>query len=47
MDKVDKYLVTGASGNIGQYVIDELLIFKKDIKATVHNIEKAKILFRK
>lgn len=43
---MDKYLVTGSSGNIGQYVVDELLIFEKDIKAAVHNIEKAKILFK-
>ncbi|OJF90645.1 SDR family oxidoreductase [Alkalibacterium sp. 20] len=43
---MDKYLVTGASGNIGQYVVDELLTFKKDIKAAVHNIEKAKNLFK-
>ncbi|WP_051912554.1 NAD(P)H-binding protein [Carnobacterium funditum] len=39
-------MVTGASGNIGQYVVEELLTFKKDIKAAVHNIEKAKTLFK-
>ena len=40
-----KYLVTGASGNIGKYVVDELLTLKKDIKAGVHNMDKAKGLF--
>lgn len=43
---MDKYLVTGANGNIGQYVVDELLTFKKDIKVAVHNMEKANIIFR-
>ena len=40
-----KYLVTGASGNFGKYVLDELLTLKKDIKAGVHNMDKAKGLF--
>ncbi|NBI08163.1 SDR family oxidoreductase [Senegalia massiliensis] len=43
---MDKYLVTGASGNIGKYVVDELIVLKKDIKAAVHNTEKAKKLFK-
>lgn len=41
-----KYLVTGASGNIGQYVVEELVTFNKDVKVAVHNTEKAKILFK-
>lgn len=43
---MDKYLITGASGNIGKYVVDELIVLKKDIKAAVHNTEKAKKLFK-
>lgn len=43
---MDKYLVTGASGNIGKYVVDELILLKKDIKAAVHNTEKAKTIFK-
>ena len=43
---MDKYLVTGASGNIGKYVVEELLTLNKDIKAAVHNIEKAKSIFK-
>lgn len=46
MRKLEKYLITGASGNIGKYVVDELLTLKKDVKAAVHNIEKAKLLFK-
>lgn len=46
MKEIDKYLVTGASGNIGKYVIDELIVLKKDIKAAVHNTENAKKLFK-
>lgn len=42
---MDKYLVTCASGNIGKYVVEELLSLNKDIKAAVHNIEKAKGIF--
>lgn len=42
---MDKYLITGASGNIGKYVVDELISLKKHAKAAVHNIEKAEELF--
>lgn len=43
---MNKYLVTGASGNIGKYVVDELVLLKKDIKAAVYNTEKAKMIFK-
>ena len=37
-----KYLVTGATGNIGQYVVSELFHLNKEVKAAVHDLEKAK-----
>lgn len=43
---MEKYLITGASGNIGRYVVEELALLKKDIKAAVYNTEKAKMLFK-
>ncbi|MCA9766390.1 MAG: SDR family oxidoreductase [Carnobacterium sp.] len=43
---MDNYLITGASGNIGQYVVNELVILKKNVKAAVHNVEKAERLFK-
>lgn len=42
---MDKYLVTGASGNIGKYVVEELLDLQKGVKAAVHNIDKMDELF--
>lgn len=41
-----KYLVTGATGNIGQYVVSELLSLNREVKAAVHNLEKAKGNFK-
>lgn len=43
---MNKYLVTGASGNIGQYVVHELTMLKKDVKAAAYNLEKAEDLFK-
>lgn len=43
---MDKYLVTGATGNIGKYVVEELIDLGKSVKVAVHNIEKAKVLFK-
>ncbi|WP_034551260.1 SDR family oxidoreductase [Carnobacterium funditum] len=43
---MDKYLVTGASGNIGRYVVDELISFKKSVKIAVHDREKGDKLFK-
>ncbi|MGO1470655.1 MAG: SDR family NAD(P)-dependent oxidoreductase, partial [Tissierella sp.] len=43
---MDKYLVTGASGNIGRYVVEELLALGKNVKVAVRNIEKAKKIFK-
>ena len=42
---MDKYLITGATGNIGRYVVEELLALRKYVKTGVHNIDKAKTLF--
>ena len=46
MKRMDKYLVTGATGNIGKYVVDELQVLKKNIKAAVRKVEKSKELFK-
>lgn len=43
---MDKYLVTGASGNIGKYVVEELLSLGIDTKAAVYNLDKGKDLFK-
>lgn len=43
---MDKYLITGASGNIGRHLVNELLEVNKSVKAAVHNNEKAKSLFK-
>lgn len=43
---MDRYLVTGASGNIGKYVVDELLSLKKETTLAVHNLDKAEKLFK-
>ena len=42
---MDKYLVTGATGNIGQYVVSELVNLNKEVKAAVHNLEKSREIF--
>lgn len=42
---MDKYLVTGASGNIGKYVVEDLLSLNKGVKAAVNNMSKAEELF--
>ena len=41
-----KYLVTGATGNIGQYVVSELIHLNKEVRAAVHNLEKAATNFK-
>lgn len=40
-----KILVTGASGNVGQYVIQYLLTFKESIVAAGTNTQKLKLMF--
>lgn len=42
----DKILVTGSTGNIGFYVVENLLKQGEKVKAAVHNIEKAKNTFK-
>lgn len=37
---MSKYLITGASGNIGRYVVEELISSKKSIKIAVRDREK-------
>lgn len=34
---MEKYLVTGASGNVGRYVVDELVALDKNVKVAVHD----------
>jgi len=41
-----KYLVTGATGNIGQYVVSELINLNKEVRAGVHNLERASETFK-
>lgn len=36
---MEKYLVTGATGNIGKYVVDNLLEFDKKVKAGVRSLK--------
>lgn len=36
---MSKYLITGASGNIGKYVVEELLKLDKNVKLAVRNID--------
>ncbi len=43
---MDKYLITGGTGNIGKYVIEELLKDNKDVKVAVRNIEQAEKIFK-
>lgn len=43
---MNKYLITGASGNIGRYVVDELISSAKNVKAAVHDREKGNKLFK-
>lgn len=40
-----KYLVTGATGNIGRYVVEELINLGKNVRAGVSNIERGKTFF--
>lgn len=40
-----KYLVTGATGNIGRYVVEELINLGKNVRAGVSNIERGKRFF--
>ncbi|OLS03146.1 SDR family oxidoreductase [Tissierella creatinophila] len=42
---MDKYLITGATGNIGMYVVEELLSLEKHVKLAVHDVKKAKEKF--
>lgn len=43
---MEKYLVTGASGNVGKYVVDELLCLEKSVKVAIHHAGKVKNLFK-
>lgn len=43
---MDKYLVNGATGNIGRYVVQELLALNKKVVAAVRDAEKSKSLFK-
>ena len=43
---MDKYLITGGTGNIGKYVIEELLKDNKDVKVAARNIEQAEKIFK-
>ncbi len=43
---MDKYLITGGTGNIGKYVIEELLKDNKNVKVAVRNIEQAEKIFK-
>ena len=36
-----KYLITGGTGNIGRYVIEDLLEMNKDVKVAVRNMQQA------
>lgn len=40
-----KYLITGGTGNIGKYVIEELLKMNKDVRVAVRNIQQAEQVF--
>lgn len=40
-----KYLVTGATGNIGRYVVEELIKLGNNVRAGVSNIERGKTFF--
>ncbi len=42
-----KYLITGASGNVGKYVVDELLQLQKDIVIALHHTDQRKENYRK
>lgn len=39
---MEKYLVTGASGNVGKYVVDELIALNKNVNIAVHNLSHSK-----
>lgn len=41
-----KFLVTGATGNIGRYVVKELEILNKEVKAASSNLNRAKEIFK-
>ncbi|MHC1682387.1 MAG: SDR family oxidoreductase [Clostridiaceae bacterium] len=41
-----KFLVTGSTGNIGRYVVDELISLNKEVKVAVHNISKGNNFFQ-
>lgn len=43
---MDKYLITGGTGNIGKYVIDELLEMNRDIRVAVRDITQAEQVFK-
>lgn len=43
---MSKYLVTGATGNIGKYVVNELINLNKEVRAAVHNLERASETFK-
>ena len=43
---MDKYLITGGTGNIGKYVIEELLEMNKDIRVAVRGITQAEQVFK-
>lgn len=43
---MEKYLVTGANGNVGKYVVDELLCLEKSVKVAIHHAGKVKNLFK-
>ena len=40
------FLVTGATGNIGQYVVGELIHLNKEVRAAVHNLERGSETFK-
>lgn len=42
---MSKYLITGATGNIGKYVVDELLKLNKEVKVAARNVEESEKLF--
>lgn len=44
---MNKYLITGATGNIGKYVVDELIKLEENVKVAVRNIDYSKYQDRK
>ena len=43
---MSKFLVTGATGNIGRYVVKELEILNKDVRVASSNLNRAKEIFK-